>query len=87
MHRLPTDEIWHFYLGDPIELLLLHADGRSDHIVMGQTCSTVNACSSWCRAVPGWAHTCCPEAHMPCSATLWPPALLHRILKVLNATH
>ena len=20
MHRLPTDEIWHFYLGDPIEL-------------------------------------------------------------------
>jgi uncharacterized protein len=24
MHRLPTDEIWHFYLGDPIELLLLH---------------------------------------------------------------
>jgi len=27
MHRLPTDEIWHFYLGDPIELLLLHADG------------------------------------------------------------
>lgn len=36
MHRLPTDEIWHFYLGDPIELLLLHADGRSDHIVMGQ---------------------------------------------------
>jgi hypothetical protein len=22
MHRLPTDEIWHFYRGDPIELLL-----------------------------------------------------------------
>ncbi len=36
MHRLPTDEIWHFYLGDPIELLLLHADGRSERVVMGQ---------------------------------------------------
>lgn len=36
MHRLPTDEIWHFYLGDPIELLLLHADGRSERIGMGQ---------------------------------------------------
>lgn len=36
MHRLPTDEIWHFYLGDPIELLLLHPDGRSERVVMGQ---------------------------------------------------
>ena len=36
MHRLPTDEIWHFYLGDPIELLLLHADGTSQHVTLGQ---------------------------------------------------
>jgi uncharacterized protein len=35
MHRLPTDEIWHFYLGDPIELLLLHPDGRDDLVVLG----------------------------------------------------
>ncbi|MHB8618081.1 MAG: cupin domain-containing protein [Chloroflexota bacterium] len=27
MHRLPVDEVWHFYLGDPVELLLLHQDG------------------------------------------------------------
>lgn len=26
MHRLPIDEVWHFYLGDPIELLLLSPD-------------------------------------------------------------
>jgi len=36
MHRLPTDEIWHFYLGDPIELLLLHRDGRDELVVLGQ---------------------------------------------------
>lgn len=30
MHRLKTDEIWHFYAGDPIELLLLYADGHSE---------------------------------------------------------
>jgi len=24
MHRLPTDELWHFHAGDPVELLLLH---------------------------------------------------------------
>jgi len=27
MHRLPVDEVWHFYLGDTLELLLLYADG------------------------------------------------------------
>ena len=35
MHRLATDEIWHFYLGDPIEMLLLHPDGRSQHVTLG----------------------------------------------------
>ena len=35
MHRLPTDEIWHFYLGDPIELLLLYRDGRDELVVLG----------------------------------------------------
>lgn len=27
LHRLPTDEVFHFYLGDPVELILLDADG------------------------------------------------------------
>jgi predicted cupin superfamily sugar epimerase/mannose-6-phosphate isomerase-like protein (cupin superfamily) len=35
MHRLKTDEIWHFYAGDPIELLLLHPDGRGEVVVLG----------------------------------------------------
>jgi len=35
LHRLPTDEIWHFYLGDPIELLLLHPDGHDELLVLG----------------------------------------------------
>ncbi len=36
MHRLPTDEIWHFYLGDPFQLLLLHADGSVSEPVLGR---------------------------------------------------
>lgn len=36
MHRLPTDEIWHFYLGDPVELLLLYPDGRDELVTLGQ---------------------------------------------------
>lgn len=35
IHRLPTDEVFHFYLGDPVELLQLHPDGRSKHIILG----------------------------------------------------
>jgi hypothetical protein len=35
LHRLPTEEVYHFYLGDPVELLLLHADGRSELAVLG----------------------------------------------------
>lgn len=36
MHRLPTDEVYHFYLGDPVEQLLLHPDGRTETVVLGQ---------------------------------------------------
>ena len=35
LHRMPTDELWHFYLGDPIELLLLHPDGSDELVVLG----------------------------------------------------
>lgn len=35
MHRLKTDEIWHFYAGEPIELLLLHPEGRSEVVLLG----------------------------------------------------
>ncbi|MFJ5260782.1 cupin domain-containing protein [Streptomyces sp. NPDC088387] len=32
LHRLPTTEIWHFYAGDPLHLLLLSPDG-TDRLV------------------------------------------------------
>ena len=36
MHRLAQDETWHFYLGDPIELLLLPSDdGLGEVVVLG----------------------------------------------------
>ncbi|MEU7471198.1 cupin domain-containing protein [Streptomyces sp. NPDC044984] len=35
MHRLPTDEIWHFHLGDPLDLLLLAPDGTARTPVLG----------------------------------------------------
>ena len=35
MHCLPGDEIFHFYLGDPVEMLHIHANGSSEVIVLG----------------------------------------------------
>jgi len=36
MHRLRGDEVYHFYLGDPVEMLLLKADGTAKAILLGQ---------------------------------------------------
>lgn len=35
MHRLKADEVYHFYLGDPIEMLNLHSDGTEEVIRLG----------------------------------------------------
>jgi predicted cupin superfamily sugar epimerase len=35
MHLLESDEIFHFYLGDPVEMLQLNPDGRSASFVLG----------------------------------------------------
>ncbi len=34
-HQLPVDEVWHFYAGDPLRLVLLHPDGSSEEVIMG----------------------------------------------------
>ena len=36
MHRLSSDEIFHFYLGEPVEMLQLHPDGGSAVFTLGQ---------------------------------------------------
>jgi predicted cupin superfamily sugar epimerase len=35
MHILDSDEMFHFYLGDPVEMLQLHPDGRSTLFTLG----------------------------------------------------
>ncbi|NQT19987.1 MAG: cupin domain-containing protein, partial [Planctomycetes bacterium] len=36
LHRLKSDEIFHFYLGDPVTMLQLHPDGHAETITLGQ---------------------------------------------------
>jgi len=35
MHRLRSDEVYHFYAGDPVDLLLLRPDGSAETVVLG----------------------------------------------------
>ena len=35
LHRLKSDEIFHFYLGDPVTMLQLHPNGSTELITLG----------------------------------------------------
>jgi predicted cupin superfamily sugar epimerase len=35
LHRIRNDQLYHYYLGDPIELFLLLGDGNAERIVVG----------------------------------------------------
>jgi predicted cupin superfamily sugar epimerase len=35
LHRIQNDQLYHYYLGDPLELFLLHADGSHERVVVG----------------------------------------------------
>lgn len=36
IHKVNSDELFHFYLGDPVEMLLLYPDGKGRKAVLGQ---------------------------------------------------
>ncbi len=35
LHRLPSDEVWHFYAGDPVEMLQLFPNGGGRFVTIG----------------------------------------------------
>ena len=65
LHRLPGAEVFHFYLGDPVELLVLRPGGAGEVVVLGPGLQAgvrpqaVVPGGVWqgCRLVPGgrWA--------------------------------
>lgn len=58
LHRLKTDEMWHYYAGSPCQLLELHADGSSlrvtlgPNVLQGQQVQHLVPQGSWMGAVP-----------------------------------
>ena len=35
LHRLPSDEVWHFYLGGPLKLIIINKEGAVEEITLG----------------------------------------------------
>ena len=35
LHRIRNDQLYHYYLGDPLEVFMLHADGANERVVVG----------------------------------------------------
>jgi predicted cupin superfamily sugar epimerase len=35
LHRLKSEEVFHFYMGDPVEMLHLYPDGRAETVLLG----------------------------------------------------
>ncbi|MGD9544815.1 MAG: cupin domain-containing protein [Methylocystis sp.] len=35
LHRIRNDQLYHYYLGDPLELFMLHGDGATERVVVG----------------------------------------------------
>ena len=71
-HRLAFDEVWPFYAGDPLRMVLLHPDGSDEEVVLGgdvlagATLQHVVPAGVWQAAelVPGgrWSLFCCTMA-------------------------
>lgn len=64
LHRLDAPEMYHFHGGDPVEILLLHPDGRDEVLIMGpdllagQQVQALAAAGCWqgSRVRPGGDH-------------------------------
>jgi len=72
LHRVKSDEVFHFYAGDPVEMLQLRSDGDAAVVLIGNDLAAghepqvVVPAGVWqgCRLVPGgrWALMGCTVA-------------------------
>ncbi len=79
LHSLPTDEVYYYHLGDPVEMLLLHPDGTGTvrilgaDICAGQQLQTLAPRQCWhgARPRPGARHgfSLCSTSMAPAYAT------------------
>src|SRR5439155_24555085 len=47
LHRIRNDQLYHYYLGDPIEVFLLLADGTTERIIVGPDLGILRNATVW----------------------------------------
>jgi uncharacterized protein len=45
LHRIRNDQLYHYYLGDPIEVLMLRVDGTTERVVVEPDVAGGSSCS------------------------------------------
>ncbi len=57
LHKLPTDEVYHFYMGDPVELTVLYPDGTGETVILGNDLSG-GMIPQFCVRANWWQGSC-----------------------------
>lgn len=67
LHRLPIDEVWHFYQGDPVELLLLDTEAHVEVLGPGHHVQLTVPAGTWMGAQvrPGGRWSLCGTTMAP----------------------
>jgi uncharacterized protein len=67
LHRLPIDETWHHYRGDPVQMLLLSPDGRAETEILGGPVQLTVPAGTWmgARVAPGGQWSLCGTTMAP----------------------
>lgn len=50
LHRIQSDEVWHFYAGDTLVVSVLHPDGRHEDLQLGQSLPAGESLQAWVPA-------------------------------------
>ncbi|MBI9034624.1 MAG: cupin domain-containing protein [Bacteroidales bacterium] len=57
-HRIKSDELWHFYAGGPLEIFVIHPDGKAEIMTLGnnpdqgESLQLVVSAGSWFASKP-----------------------------------
>lgn len=84
MHRLAEDELFHFYLGDPVESLLLYPDGSSRRFLMGQQLFEGQHVQLLCPAGVWQGHRLLPGGSWALLGTTMAPGFLDEDFELAN---
>lgn len=79
LHRLRSDEVWHFYAGSALLVHSIDPEGNYKVVHLGQNPMQANSSNAWCRRGAGSAALWSSRIHTRWRAAPWRPALSSRI--------